>query len=254
MSGADEVPRMRLSIVIPCWNDAAALRQILATLRGLRGLAEVIVADASHTPDCGEIAAIFGARLVRCEQPNRGAQMNAGAAVAGGDVLLFHHADSQLTQRHVDSLLAAMENPDVIGGAFFREFDARHPRLRWLEFFARWFNQLGGTLYGDQSLFVRREHFEKTLRGFAEIPLMEDIEFSRRLRRSGRTIVLDPPLQTSARRHEKNGSWKTTVQNGWLIFLYRIGVSPWRLHRIYYGQKRAAAPRPVATAAHLIPE
>lgn len=237
-----------VSVVIPCWEDADALREVLAMLGGLRGIAEIIVADASQTPECRELAAAAGARVVRCAQPNRGAQMNAGAAAATGGVLLFHHADSTFTQAHVDALRAAMRDPAVVGGAFFREFDARHPRLRALEFFGRLLNRLGGTLYGDQSVFVRREHFEKTLRGFAEIPLMEDIEFSRRLRRSGRTVVLDPPLSTSARRHQARGPWKTTLQNGWLIFLYRIGVPPRRLHEIYYGRKGAAAGR-VATAA-----
>lgn len=242
MSGArrGSLP-VKLSVIIPCWNDAAALHEILAALAGMRGVTEVIVADASPTPECREVAARFSARCVRCAEPNRGAQMNAAAALASGDVLLFHHADSTLAQSHVEALLSAMaQDSRVTGGGFFREFDARHPRLRRLEFFGRLLNRLGGTIYGDQSIFVRREHFEK-LGGFAEIPLMEDIEFSGRLRRAGRTVLLDPPLRTSARRHEKRGAWKTTLQNGWLIFLYRLGVSPWRLHEIYYQRKHAAA-------------
>jgi GT2 family glycosyltransferase len=91
----------------------------------------------------------------------------------------------------------------------------------------------GGTLYGDQSIFVRREVFLQ-LGGFAKIPLMEDVEFSRRLRAAGKIALLDPPTQTSARRHAGRGAWRTSVQNALFIVLYRFGVAPERLHRWYY--------------------
>src|SRR5438067_3325654 len=158
-----------LSIVIPCWNDAESLAQILETIGQLRGIAEVIVADASEDSRCRTVAANAGAKVAECAQPNRGSQMNAGAGAARGEVLLFQHADTALTQAHVDSLLSAMRNLDIVGGAFHRKFDARHPLLRWLEPIARLLNRLGSTLYGDQSIFARREHFEK-LGGFAAIP------------------------------------------------------------------------------------
>lgn len=98
----------------------------------------------------------------------------------------------------------------------------------------------GGTLYGDQTIFVRRETF-LTLGGFAKIPLMEDIEFSRRLRGAGQIAVLDPPVRSSARRHLRKGAWRTSLQNGLFIALYRLGVSPHRLHRWYY---RSAEKKP----------
>jgi rSAM/selenodomain-associated transferase 2 len=252
MEDASSLPT--LSVVIPCWNDANALRDVLETLCALRGVSEIIVADASETPACRAIAKTAGAVVVACDQPNRGAQMNAGATCARGDVLLFQHADTVLTQAHVDSLRAAMREPRVIGGAFHREFDARHPHLRWLEKVARILDNCGSTLYGDQSIFVRRSHFEK-LGGFAAIPLMEDIEFSRRLRRSGRTVVLDPPISTSARRHTEQGAWKVSIQNAWLILLYRLGVSPWRLHDIYYHRRNGRnTAQPAATAAVVVNE
>jgi GT2 family glycosyltransferase len=88
-------------------------------------------------------------------------------------------------------------------------------------------------LYGDQSIFVRRDQYN-ALGGFPPIPLMEDVEFSRRLRRAGKIALLEPPLVTSARRHATQGSWRTSVRNGTLLLLHRIGVSPYRLHRWYY--------------------
>ncbi len=225
---------LKLSVIIPCWNDVAALKTLLPALRHLSGISEVIVADASRIAECREVVERFNAKMVECSTPNRGAQMNAGAAGAIGDILLFHHADSVLNQAHVDSIFHAFgENPDFAGGAFYRKFDARHPYLRWLEFWARLLTRRGGTLYGDQSMFVRRDHFE-TLHGFAEIPLMEDVEFSRRLRRSGKVIILDPPIYSSPRRHVKNGAWKMTLQNGLFILLFKLGASPQKLHGWYY--------------------
>lgn len=161
--------------------------------------------------------------------------MNAGAAKAAGDVLLFQHADTELTAAHVNAIGMALQDPAVRGGAFYRKFDDRHPRLMWLESFARFLSRNGGTLFGDQSVFVRRETFLH-LGGFAEIPLMEDVEFSRRLRAAGRVVVLDPPVRTSARRHANEGAWRKTIQNGLFLLLFNLGVPAERLHRWYYRQ------------------
>ena len=135
--------------------------------------------------------------------------------------------------------LLALLDPTVICGAFYRKFDARHPRLRWLEKAARFLSRHGGTFFGDQSLFVRRETFA-ALGGFAPIPLMEDVEFSRRLHRAGKVVVLDPPMASSTRRHLSRGTWRTSIQNGLFILLYRCGVSPERLHRWYYRDQLAS--------------
>ncbi len=222
-----------IALVIPCWNDAAALRGLFDGFRTVRGLAEVIVADASSTDDARRTAAEAGAKIVECPRPNRGAQMNAGACVATSDALLFHHADTQLTQSHLDALATALSDRDTVGGAFHRKYDARHRGFTWVESIARAWNAHGGTLYGDQSIFVRRDAFTR-LGGFREIPLMEDVEFSRRLRRAGRTVLLDPPIATSARHHERRGPWRTTARNAAMLLLYRCGVCPHRLHRWYY--------------------
>jgi rSAM/selenodomain-associated transferase 2 len=230
------VSAVTLSVVIPCWRDAAALGRVVPMLQALGGIEEIIVADATETDECRALARAAGCVVAHCPQPNRGAQMNAGAALARGEVLLFHHADSELTTPHVASLRDAMGDPALVGGGYYRHFDARHPHLRWLEKWARRLNDWGGTIFGDQSVFVRRAHFEK-LGGFAALPLMEDVEFSRRLRRSGRTRLLDPPIQSSARRFTRLGPWRTTLTNGALLALDHAGVSPARLHRIYYAAR-----------------
>jgi len=223
----------RISVVVPSWRDAENLQRLVPRLTQLKGVHEVIVVDASADAATEQLALRHGAILLKCSAPNRGAQMNVGAMFASGEALVFQHADTELESAHLAAIAEAFRNPEVIGGAFYRKFDERHPRLMWLEHVARWLTRHGGTLYGDQSVFVRREKFLH-LQGFAKIPLMEDMEFSRRLRAAGKVVVLDPPVRTSPRRHARRGAWKTSIQNGLFILLYKLGVSPLRLHRWYY--------------------
>jgi len=229
---------LRLSVIVPAWNDYANLARLLPELVTLNALHEVIVADASPHPATADAARITGVIYLPAPQPNRGAQMNLAAENATGDALIFHHADSILTAAHVAAIEQALRNPEIIGGAFYRKFDGRHPHLRWFEAAGRFLTRHGGSFFGDQSVFVRRETF-RALGGFAPIPLMEDMEFSRRLRRAGQVAVLDPPLQSSTRRHLGRGPWRTSLQNGLFIVLYKCGLSPAHLHRWYYRERRS---------------
>ena len=131
-----------------------------------------------------------------------------------------------------------MRDPTVGGGAFRRRFDERHPRLRWLEPWEARRCHRFGPVFGDQSIFVRRSVFE-ALNGFADMPLMEDVEFSCRLRRhAGKLCILTPAICSSARKHLQQGRWHTTLANTLLLLLYVLGVSPQRLHGWYYRQRR----------------
>ena len=226
---------LRISVVVPSWRDAENLALLLPCLASLPGLWQILVVDASGDAATEEIARQTGAMYLKCSAPNRGAQMNIGATFAQGEVVLFNHADTILTEAHLAAIAAALRDPAVIGGAFYRKFDERHPRLLWLEPIARFLTRHGGTLFGDQSVFVRREVFLR-LEGFAKIPLMEDVEFSRRLRAAGPVVILDPPVKSSPRKHLAKGSWRTSMQNGLFILLFKLGVSPERLHRWYYGR------------------
>jgi rSAM/selenodomain-associated transferase 2 len=234
--------RIRISVVIPSWRDTENLSELLPTLAAQERVAETIVVDASGDGRAEQIALASGATFISCSAPNRGEQMNLGAAASSGDVIVFQHCDTGLEESHLAAIQNALADPRILGGAFFRKFDGRHPRLMWLESIARFLTRHGGTLYGDQSIFVRRAVFEK-LGGFAKIPLMEDVEFSRRLRGAGKIAVLGPPVASSARRHLRKGAWRTTIQNGSFIVLYNLGVSPHRLHRWYYGGTTDQAPR-----------
>lgn len=193
----------------------------------------MIVAEASDAP------ALLGGSNVTvlpCSAPSRGKQMNEGAAIATGDVFVFLHADTEMEIDHLTALAKALSNPDIVGGAFYRRFDKRHPYLYFLEPLARLLTRHGGTFFGDQTVFVRREVFRR-LGGFAEIPLMEDVEFSPRLRAAGAVAVLDPAIRTSPRHHLEHGAWRTTIRNGLFLLLFKLGVSAERLHGTYYTRR-----------------
>ena len=243
---------LRLSVLVPAWNDHAHLAKLLPALVRQNTVAEVIVVDASPNPRTAQAVEGCDGIYLRAAQPNRGAQMNLAAERATGDVLIFHHADSILSAAHVAAIICALRDPQIIGGAFYRKFDHRHPRLLWLETVARFLTRHGGSFFGDQSVFVRRETF-RALGGFAPIPLMEDIEFSRRLRRAGKVAVLDPPMESSARRHAERGTWRTSLQNGLFIALYKFGLSPTHLHRWYY-RDRFSPPNESLPAAQSVEE
>ena len=220
------------SIIIPCWGDDQLLQNRATEWSEIPDVCEIIIVTASsETP----LKSKNKIRILKADQPNRGLQMNVGAHGATGDFLVFHHADSDLSSAHIQAI-QNITNATIVGGAFHRAFDERHAAFSWISHFERWRNQHFGSLFGDQSIFVRADHFKK-LGGFKNYPLMEDMEFSRRLRQSGPIILLDPPMRSSARRHLQRGAWRTSLQNALFILLYHLGVSPATLHRWYYSIK-----------------
>jgi rSAM/selenodomain-associated transferase 2 len=230
---------LAVSFVIPAWRDAKNLALLIPRLAQLAPAPEIIVVAVSGDAASEQIAAAHGARFAHFAAPSRGEQMNHGASLATGEVLVFQHADTEFSAFHLGALETAFQDLAVVGGAFYRKFDERHPRLMWLEKVARWLTRHGGTLFGDQTVFVRRDTFAK-LGGFASIPLMEDVEFSPRLRRAGKIAVLDPPVRSSGRHHDRKGAWRTTIQNGLMLLLYKMGVPPQNLHRWYYQHQDTA--------------
>lgn len=225
----------RISVIIPIWRESDAAITLVRGLKSWPHVREIIVSAAGSTVELRRELEETGAILLDNAEPNRGQQLNRGAQIARGEWLLFHHADSELRREHVEAL-AALNGTDAVGGAFYRVFDQRHPRLRFLEPLERWHSRAFGTIYGDQSIFVRREHFFR-IGGFASIPLMEDVDLSRRLRSSGKIKLLDPPMRSCARSQIAQGPWKVTLRNLLFLILFRCGVPVQRLHSWYYGFK-----------------
>lgn len=227
----DETP-IEISIIVPCWRGDAVPTETAARWLQCPFVREVIMATAGESPMLE--AKPSGFRTVQCSQQGRGNQMNEAAGIATGNVFLFHHADTELTEAHLQSLESAMRTDSSLGGgAFRRRFDERHPHLRWLEPWEALRCRRFGPLFGDQSLFVKQTVFN-TLGGFADIPLMEDVDFSCRLRRHSRVALLLPAIHSSARKHIEQGRWRTTLINALFLLLYVCGISPRKLHTWYY--------------------
>ena len=216
-----------LSIILPALNEAAGIVSALEALAPLRaGGVEVIVVDGGSTDRSVELAEALADRVLKAPR-GRASQMNAGAAMARGGVLLFLHADTRLPQG-AGSLVAQA----IAGGQHWGRFDVRiEGRSAWLPLVAAMMNRrsrLTGIATGDQAVFVSRAAFAAA-GGFPDIPLMEDIELSRRLLRTGRPACLAARVTTSGRRWEAHGVWRTILRMWWLRLRFFLGADPRRL-------------------------
>jgi rSAM/selenodomain-associated transferase 2 len=220
---------LSIGIVVPVFNEAAILRGSLTRLQRLAHEEEVVVVDGGSSDGSAQIASEYF-RTEAASAPNRGQQLNRGAACLLKDVLLFLHADSQLPSGFRSAIRQALRDPRVAGGCFRLTFDS--PRLM-LHFYS-WFTRLPGRFFhfGDQAFFVRREIFEK-MGGYADLPFLEDVEFLRRLRRRGRFAVLPLPVITSARRFLKRGVVRQQLRNTAIVALFELGIPARRLARLY---------------------
>jgi len=218
----------RLSIIIPCLNEAATVGPLLHSLQPLRAEGhEVILVDGGSKDDTQIIAAPWVDDLLVTEA-GRAQQMNRGAPVAKGDVLWFLHADTALP----DGAAQAVIESDMVWGRFDVRLSGAHPLLRLVSFMMNLRSRLTGIATGDQGIFVSREIFEQ-VGGFDEIPLMEDIVLSRSLKRLCRPLCLHQQLVTSSRRWESRGILRTILLMWWLRLAFALGVSPQRLVRMY---------------------
>lgn len=223
-----------LSIIIPALNEAANLERLLLSLRVIGPGAEVIVVDGGS--EDGTRAVVRRFPWVRYVTSGRGRarQMNAGAEVANGQNLLFLHADTLLPSEAEAAIVEAFHDPAIVAGRFDVRFDSPRPIFMLIAFFINRRSRLTKICTGDQALFVRRQTFEE-MEGYPDIPLMEDVELTKRLKRVGRMACLRSKVTTSARKWERDGVFRTILLMWSLRFLYFIGVSPDRLHRLYYG-------------------
>jgi rSAM/selenodomain-associated transferase 2 len=220
---------MRVSVIIPALNE---IRHLPATLAALSWAHEVIVADGGSTDGTPQLPGVIDA------PPGKGNQLNAGAAAASGDVLLFLHADCLAPPDAGLYIAEALHSPRVAGGCFEVRF-AGPPSLS-LRLVARGINlrsRLTRTATGDQGIFVRRAVFDQA-GGFPNWPLFEDVEFVRRIKRAGQFRVLPTALLISPRRHLAHGVWRTVVLIWALRLGYWSGVSPFRLKQWFTDERR----------------
>jgi uncharacterized protein len=216
----------RVSVIIPALNEE---HHIAATLRavGQSPCHEVILVDGGSADATAQRAREAGVRVLS-SKPGRSRQMNAGAAAAEGASLLFVHADTLLPAGLPGMVARTLCAPGVAAGAFRFRIAGSFAGKSFIEWTtglrSRWLQRP----YGDQGLFLTRALFEE-MGGFADLPIMEDYEFSARLRQRGRIVTVDEAALTSARRWQTLGVVRTTLRNQWMLAAYHLGVSPKKL-------------------------
>jgi rSAM/selenodomain-associated transferase 2 len=222
-----------VSIVIPTWNEAPHIARTIRELR-LQKPHEIIVVDGGSGDDT--VRQAVTADRVLISEPGRALQMNAGAAAASGDFLLFLHADCRLEAGAVQAIERALARPGIFAGCFAMCVETAGLGFRSIDACATARVRFTGVVYGDQGLFLRRDDFRR-LGGFPPIRFMEDVFFSRRLATRGRIVVVNKKIYVSPRRWQKVGLLRQTLRNWTLTALALAGVSPDRL-ALYYPRVR----------------
>jgi len=219
-----------ITVVIPTLNEEQVIaKSVLSAVAA--GATEIIVSDGGSRDRTLDIASEAGVTRIVRSLPGRGVQMNSGARLAKNKFVLFLHADNELSCRALEQLC---DHDKAAWGAFRQRIDSPRMIYRLIEYGNQWRVQRRGMPFGDQGIFVRRSLFEK-LGGFAEIPLMEDVEISQRLREIEKPTLLQGPLTINARRWEKRGVLRQTITNWQIQLSYFRGVPAEKLARRYYG-------------------
>ena len=238
-----KVPAFPLSVIMPTLDEEYVLPEALASLerQNFDLSLEVILSDGGSGD--GTVATFerltrswparsLAARVVVCPRPGRAAQMNAGARVARGDILLFLHADTSLLADAARAVMGALIDQEVVGGGFRHRFRESGILLRAISGYVTARSVVRRIHYGDQAMFVRRSVFDD-LGGFPDIPLFEDLRLSRALRARGRVVTLSLPAITSARRLRQGGVVRTAARFAWLKLRDALGADPARLKADY---------------------
>jgi len=224
----------KFSIIVPVLHEAERINDLIGHLRQLdpQKSSEIIVVDGA--PEKDTLQAIHDDRITKIStEKGRAKQMNAGASVAKGNILIFLHADTELPIGALKRMNAFVNRNEFVGGAFDLGIKSDKRIYRVIAFLGSLRSRLNRIPYGDQAIFVRRHYFNK-IGGYKDVPLMEDVEFMRRIKRSGKKILISHDrAMTSPRRWEEEGVIFCILRNWTLQILYSLGVSPHKLVKFY---------------------
>jgi rSAM/selenodomain-associated transferase 2 len=227
------------SIIIPVLHEAAIINSLLDSLRQLETNEsfETIVVDGSPTRDTLQVITDTNVIKIHCQQ-GRGRQMNEGAAHATGDILVFLHADTFLPRNALNLIRTTLQNQLMVGGAFTLQIESPSLFLQMIAAYSTLRSQVTRAPYGDQVIFMRKPIFD-AIGGYKNIPLMEDVELMRRIKKNKKRItILSTPVITSARRWDQEGLIYTAMRDNIIIFLYWCGIPAEKLARFYPWQKQ----------------
>ncbi len=222
-----------ISVIVPALNEEHNLGLCIEGILKEAIDCEIIVVDGGSADTTVESAGSYPGVLFIHSRKGRGIQMNTGASVASGDVLLFLHADTLLETGWATGMLSVLEDTSISGGAFTFSIQSPLWKYRLVETWVRLRCKLCSLPYGDQAIFVRKSIFD-LIGGYENIPLMEDVDFIRRLKKLGSIVILNKKAVTSERRWSKKGLLRAAVINQFIMLLYKFGVNPYWLARIYY--------------------
>lgn len=223
---------MYFSIIIPVLNEETVLEEQLSSLREQCAASdcELLIVDGGSIDSTVAIAQRYG-RVITAAR-GRACQMNAGAAAANGDVFIFLHADTKLPANALSAIEYILKRSGVVGGAFRIKFDEERLAYRFVAWTTNLRSRLSHIFTGDQAYFIRASSF-RAINGYPDQPLMEDLAIITRLRSIGKFVLMPQYVITSARRHEKIGLARSVLFMWYLRLLYRFGISPVRLQRMY---------------------
>lgn len=235
-NGGDAI---KISVIIPVFREEDRINATIGSLVKMKGnhSVEIIVVDGDH---CGStIQCINEPTVIRITaEKGRAIQMNTGAAKAAGDILLFLHADTILPEKGFDKIKAVMETGKYAAGAFNYDIESRNLFLRFIYYTSYLRSKISRITYGDQGIFIRKDYFEK-IGGYPEIPIMEDVELMKKIKKNKDKIcVLKEGVKTSARRYEEEGIIHGWMRNHRMRILYFFGISPERLVKYYPDTRR----------------
>ncbi|MBR8827428.1 MAG: TIGR04283 family arsenosugar biosynthesis glycosyltransferase [Gomphosphaeria aponina SAG 52.96 = DSM 107014] len=224
----------KISIIIPVLNEAAIIQKTIIPLLDHSDI-EIIVADGGSIDNTQALVKELGVKLIISPGGGRSNQMNLGARIATGEILLFLHGDTQLPSGYQGIIREILSQPQTIAGAFQLKIDGEKWSLRLVEIMVNWRSHFFSLPYGDQAIFLKTSSFEQ-IGGFSQLPIMEDYELIRRLQTKGKITIAPHPVLTSSRRWEKLGVFQTTLINQLIILGYFLGIPPVKLAQLYRGK------------------
>jgi rSAM/selenodomain-associated transferase 2 len=221
-------------VIIPVFDEADMINAAIRSLKEIKydDAVEMIVVDGDSSGSTVNCITEPGALRLTSEK-GRAIQMNLGAAHASGDMLLFLHADTILPEKGFEKIKEVMANGKYVAGAFNYAIESRHRFLRHIYYTSYLRSRITRIAYGDQAIFIRKDYFDK-IGGYPEIPVMEDVELMKKIKKNKDEIcILKEGVKTSIRRYEEEGVIYGWLRNHKMRFLYFLGVSPERLAKFY---------------------